>query len=279
MYNVKSVIDHIGVISKNIETSEDVFMPLGFVCGKRTTFSSGISTAKAFTNMHFVFDNGYIECIESKTDDDHLRMYLHSNCALHSMLVSSNDIQKSHKVALENGYNAGEVMNAARPADHGVKKGDAKFDWFKITNPETPYTMLGVVEHKTKDLMYQKERHVHLNTANRFTKIYVGAENEAESLELKDKFQKQYDTFIDSSDKDYIADEICIGTASEFKEKFGVDIDTKRSSYVGVAVLCESLDYVKNVAKEKGFKMSECENGVVFDFTEELSLFIVFEVE
>ncbi len=204
-------------------------------------------------------------------------MYLHSDSALHSMLVSSNNSAKSHEVANNNGYTTTDVMHAARPADHGVKKGDAKFEWFKITNAETPYTMLGVVEHKTIDIMYQKERHIHANTVNRFANIYVAAENDADAKALESKFQKQYDTFIDTADKEHIADNIVIGTVAEYKEHFGVNVDMKRSSYVGLSFICESLDYVKNVIAEKGYKATVSEKKIVIDFTKEMNLFLVFE--
>ncbi len=270
-FEVKTVIDHIGIISKDLSLSGDIFVKLGFATGGRATLDSGIEGETAPpTNMHFVFDNSYIECIKSN-EGDYLREYLQSDCALHTIVLSSKDIKNSHKKLAEGGYQVSDIMQAGREANHGELKGQATFDWVKIGNPAVKNTLLGIVEHKTKELIYQKTRFVHDNGAYLLNDIFI-----LEGEGHKDDFINIENLLCDTADSEYTINNASILSKDECLLKFGVAVDEKRSSYVGLSFKVDEIKKIESIATKQNIPFKRCKDGLIFDFALEMNLFLLF---
>ncbi len=269
--DVRTVIDHIGIISKNLSLSGDIFVKLGFATGGSSTLDSGIEGETAPpTNMHFVFDNSYIECIKSN-EGDYLREYLQSECALHTIVLSSKDINSSHKKLAEAGYQVSDIMQAGREANHGELKGQAIFDWVKISNSVVPNTLFGIVEHKTKELIYQKTRYIHDNGAYLLNDIFIVSGDGYEA-----EFEGLAELLGDCSDTGYTINNACILSADEILSKFGVSIDKNRSSYAGLSFKVDDISKITEIAKRENIPYKDLGDGIVFDFAKEMNLFLLF---
>ncbi len=277
MIKVKSVIDHLGIITKDLSVLENIFYPLGFSSGKKVQMDTGLAGEKAPTNMHFMFDNVYLECIQS-SEGDYLREYLNSECALHTVVISSDDVDKSYENAKKFGYDVSNVMTATRPADHGENKGTAIFDWIKILNSDIKNTLLGIAYHKTKSLIYQENRYMHSNTAYELTELFVCVNDESEQEIVKQKLENQYNAFKDCCDTEHLINDICIVTKEELVDLYKFSADIQRSNYHGFTLKCRELNTIEKLATENNFKLLKIENGLVLDFSKEMNLFIKFVI-
>lgn len=273
---IKSYIDHIGIINLNLDSCRKVFIPLGFAGGPSTKMDTGLSGEKAAENMHFMFDNSYLECIESK-EGDYLREYLHSPSAMHTVVMSSADIERTHENALSCGFEITPVMEASRPADHGENKGNAVFQWFKFLEPCIPFTLLGSAEHKTKQYIYQEHRYQHPNTAFQIDRIVVGCKDEAELQTFSEGIFKLNSAVSPFCDPAHLINNIELCTKDEISTLYNIHPDLERSQYNGIVFSVKDMKTVKEFAEQAKFDYAVHNDILIIDFTEQLNLFIGFK--
>ncbi len=249
---IKVKIDHVGIINNNFSICKSVFEKLGFCSGEITQLDTGLKgDTNAPVNLHYVFDNTYIECITT-TGNDYLANYLNSNAALHTVVLATDNLAKT-KQNLNDIVNVSEIMKASRDADHGAIKGKAIFLWMQINEEVICNTLLGVVEHQTPDLIYQKEKYLHENGTTKINALIVKYQNERfihklkeidDGLELSDKFENKID-------------ELKYQNEAEILKDYGVDVSKTKSPYCGIEFISQDLNkiekYVKNAKKNITF--------------------------
>ena len=272
-----SVIDHIGIMSKDLTPVEEIFRRLGFRHGQVSSMETGLEGEAAATNLHFMFDNSYLECICSKPGD-YLSVYLHSPSALHTVVLSSSNIQKSHQLLQEAGKEVSQVMEASRPADHGENKGMARFGWLNLGQSPIPSTLLGVAEHLTPNLIYQPHRYQHENSAFRIARLVVNSGDEQRKGDFIKGFGELQEILRPAADSGHLIDEIEFCTDDELSSRYGVTQDWRRSHYAGLVFAVSDWEALKKFTDHCGYAIKEKEILVV-DVCEQLGLFLGFQAK
>lgn len=270
MNYVKVNIDHLGIMSKDLSKVKKIMESLGFFSGKASELKSGISGELPPTNLHYMMDNTYLECIESRTGD-YLSEYLQGETGLHTIVLATDDIHKSHMKMKLGGYNISEVLSAERSADHGKNKGIAKFDWIKIQDEFIPNTLLGIVEHKTPELIFQPGRYQHGNGVYKVEALIVNCENQ--------KIIKDFEnanSLASRGEKKYLENMLPISEKECFGN-FKPVLSEEASKYIGLIFNLENLSILKDILIKNKVKFFEENNKIIVDLQKELNLFFIFK--
>ncbi len=270
--NSKVKIDHVGIINNNSSVCKEVFNNLGFCNGTASVLESGISSEKSPQNMHYVFDNTYIECITT-SGDDYLNPYLKSDCGMHILVLATDNILKS-KDNLNKEFNVSNVMEASRSADHGAIKGTAQFLWIQINEEIIEDTLLGVVEHQTLNLIYQDEKYLHKNGVNKIKEVIVSCNDNVKS---KIDLENICNNLELSNDFSYIIDDFNYLSKDEILEQFKINVEDNLSPYCGIVFSNADLKFVENAAKESDYQYTYFNNKIIIDLRNQMQMFFVFE--
>lgn len=266
-------IDHIGIICTDLPKLGKIFTELGFATGGSTQMDTGIAGEAAPTNLHFMFDNTYIECIQSNKGD-YLQEYLHSEAALHTVVLSTGNYLQSHRNTIAAGFHPSEAMVASRPANHGTNKGMASFGWFKLLDCVIPHTLLGVAEHLTRDLIFQPQRHQHPNSCFCVDQLMVACDQSLANL-AQPTLEMLYHSLVPSSYSSGIR-VLRIMDAAEINNVFGVLVDPSRSHYVGLRFGLRQPECLVPLLQQGGYKYKRSSEGLLVDLTQEMGLFFLF---
>ena len=272
-----AILDHFGIINLDLETSKRIFLPLGFATGGTVTLTTGFA-GNAPINMHFVFDNCYIECIQS-APGDYLRPYLKGNADLHLILMSSLDAAETKAAQAAAGFESGEFLDGSRPANHGEEKGTTFFRWLRFQDGILPGTLLGAIQHKTKQFIYQPHRYQHENTAYRVDSITVCCRTQEECAAFGDTWQRLYEAGAPWADREHTIPHMELYDAATLEKEWGYPVQPNRSPYAGITYLVKDLGKVKELAEKAGFSYVEEGKSCRFNFMEELSLSLIFKEE
>ncbi len=268
-----AVLDHFGIVNLDLGTSKEIFLPLGFVTGGTVSLTTGFGAAPV--NMHFVFDNCYVECIQS-APGDYLRPYIHSQAALHIIMMSSLDASRTSASLREAGFAPGEFLDGSRPANHGENKGTTYFRWFRLPDEILPGTLLGAIQHKTPELIYQPRRYRHENTACRVEALTVCRKTPEECEAFAAAWNRLYEAAAPGADRDHVIPRVELYDAAALEEEWGYAPEPDRSPYAGITFRVEDLGKVKALAEKAGFPYREGEGSCRFDFHRELGLSLSF---
>ncbi|MGL5595748.1 MAG: VOC family protein [Cetobacterium sp.] len=264
-------IDHLGIISKDLKKVKSIMESLGFFSGDFTQLNSGISGETSPKNIHYMMNNTYLECIESK-DGDYLSGYLQGNTGLHTVVLATENIKKSFQDLKDKQYEISEILSAERAADHGKNKGVAKFDWIKVENKFISNTLLGIVEHKTPELIFQSERYKHPNGVFEIEALIVNCDN---NIIINDF--KILNEIASKGEMRYLKKLLTISVKDSFGS-FKPRLLEEKSKYVGLIFTLEDLNILKNILIQNKIDYLENENKIIIDLQKDLNLFFIFKV-
>ena len=268
-----SVLDHFGIVNLDLENARKVFLPLGFVTGGTVSLTTGFGAAP--TNFHFVFDNCYVECIQS-SPGDYLRPYLRdSQASLHILMMSSLDAVATGEALAKAGYAPGEYLDGSRPANHGEIRGTTYFRWFRLPDV-LPGTLLGAIQHKTPEYIYQPGRLLHGNTACTVEALTVCPGDEAACEAFAGTWEALTAAAAPLADRPRTIPRVELWDAAALEAAWGYAPEPGRSPYAGITFGVEDLRKVKELAEKAGFPWTEEEGGCRFDFHRELGLSLLF---
>lgn len=266
------MLDHVSMQSKEFKKVPEIFYSLGF---------TGESNKKAMepgdTAARYVFDNGYSETSLTKPDDHPFYDYLKGNSGMHCVAVRTPNAVEAAKKLEENGYKIAGVIDLCRAnGTHGPKTGDIKFGLIPIIEDFVPNTHVSVLEHRTRDMMYQSDKWVHENGVNRFMGIVIACNDESKADSIIENFTKVQELVGEKSDGFIPSVFVC--DTGTIKEDFGVDVDPERSSVVGIVYGTPDLSKIKAIlAKNPDMKYKEVEDRyIAVDVTDELNGVLIF---
>jgi hypothetical protein len=166
-------IDHVGFVSADLAALREAFMRLGFnLTEAKPLFGrdgDGNDVPLGQLSCHAVFERGYIELTAptGENPDNHLYPYLSRYSGLHILALASDDTAVAHGELQAAGLvaPASVVNTASRKIAYGSRHGEAGFRWFMLDPERFTEGLVCVVEHRTPDLVYQREVQDHPNTA------------------------------------------------------------------------------------------------------------------
>lgn len=268
------VIDHVGIVNKKLSISTDIFEALGFKSGKASKLDVGLNELNICPiNIHYMFDNSYIEVIET-TGKDYLLDLLNSDCALHMSLLVSKDIAKTHEKFLESDVEVSSpITNSSRPADHGELKGTAKFQWFRFMNPILDNNgMVAVMQHHTPELIFQENRYQHGNGVYAMEAIYADI-TPAQGEELTELSSYMDGEFTTANSIQSLRNVDC----EQVNSALDIQLDKERSPYVGAAFLTKDINLTKTYVEKSGYAFIEADGAIFVDVSKEMNLFLEFK--
>ncbi len=177
LINIDINLDHVGLACYDIESTVAAFANLGFYVGNLQSIN--VAGGRGNRNSHFVFNSSYIEVIEHK-DNDHLSNYIQDIHNIHIIAIATHDAQKKYAELLSKGHNVLPPTMASREAKHGKQQGEASFLWFPYHHLATNGYLLCYVEHKNRELIFQKEPFIHQNTLIDIDSLYFCAKDKYE---------------------------------------------------------------------------------------------------
>lgn len=274
MIRLDAKIDHLGLFSnKNPDTSKALFK-LGFRAAGGCDHLVAGNDGKLPANAHFVFDNGYIECVLEKPQG--YREYEVTEGGLIYFEFACRDIEEAYRNSKEKGLESGEIVHAGRYADHGEKKGEARFDCILLEKEIIENVLIGAVEHKTRELFYKNKRYEHENKASRIKEIILFSESD----EYSDKVKRGIEDFqlgLGDYEKEEGIRELSFMSAEECKERFGLDTEKGKLNKAGIVLKTEDMDKASDCVKTSGYPFMKACDSLIVDLTDELNIFIVFE--
>ena len=268
------VIDHVGIVNKKLAISTEVFEALGFQSGKESKLDVGLNEQNIRpTNIHYMFDNSYIEVIET-TGKDYLLDLLNSDCAMHMSLLVSKAISKTHQKFLDAGIEVSSpITNSSRPADHGELKGTARFQWFRFIEPILDNNgMVAVMQHHTRELIFQKNRYQHPNGVYAMEAIY------ADITTAQGETMTELSGYMDGEFSETNSIQILrVVDCNQVNNALDMKLDKTRSPYVGASFLTHDLAITKSIIEQSGYAFREIDEGIIVDASKKMNMFFEFK--
>lgn len=181
------MIDHLGVVGRDLDTLLKAYRRLGFTPTNPTPLMGLKDGAQVYLGQdsaHLIFADSYVELSGVTTDDPnhHLAPWLARRAGLHILALGSDDANASHDAMTKNGLNAPAVQDASRNVTYGTEHGDAKFKWFKAPDELGDEGFVCLVEQLTPELVFQPPANGHPNGALGVVDVIVLAEDPANAL-------------------------------------------------------------------------------------------------
>lgn len=259
-------IDHFAIMGRSLEQLAGAMTDLGFATGGQTTLKTENNEGEQTKNCHFMFDNCYIEVIANSTDTD-MSGRVHDQPGVHLIALASDDIEKD-KQLLNARVTTADVKTTHRHAAHGELTGEAYFAWSSITDPVPTETMVGVVQHKTPELIYQPGRIQHPNGVLSLKKMVLNEGSETTKL-----FSRISGVMSPAT---HCIDFVYGMTGHEFASQFGRVPASSQSDVLGIAFDCEDIKKLEAMLRENGLPVELYGDQVVVNMHEKLGLFVAF---
>lgn len=181
------MIDHLGVVGRDIEALLRAYRRLGFTPTEPTPLmglNDGEPVYLGQDSAHLIFSESYVELSGVTTDDPghHLAPWLARRAGLHILALGSEDATTSHAAMMAQDMSVPDVQDAGRHVAYGAKHGDAKFKWFKAPDALGEEGFVCLVEQVTPELVFQPPEAGHPNGALGVVDVIVLAEDSAEAL-------------------------------------------------------------------------------------------------
>lgn len=274
MIKISSKIDHLGLFSnKNPDTSRALFK-LGFRAAGGCDRLIPDERGKLPANAHFVLDNGYMECVLEKPSG--YKEYDITEGGLIYFEFACRDIEEAYKNSLEKGFKSSDIVHAGRYADHGEKKGEARFDCILLETEIIENVLIGAVEHKTRDLFYKNNRYSHENGALRIEEVILFSESTEYSEKVKNGVEDFQEGLGDYEKEEGIRNLTFMNT-EECNERFGLDTVKGKLNKAGLILKTEDMDKCLECVKSSGHPYKEINDSIVVNLLDELNIFMVFE--
>ena len=270
----QATIDHVGIVNKKLAISTEIFEALGFKSGKASKLDVGLNELNICPiNIHYMFDNSYIEVIET-TGKDYLLDLLNSDCALHMSLLVSKDIATTHAKFMASDTEVSDpITDSSRPADHGELKGTAKFQWFRFMQPVLDNNgMVAVMQHHTPELIFQPNRYQHGNGVYAMEAIY------ADITTVQAKKMTELSSYMDGEfTTSNSIQSLRVVDSDQVNNALDIQLEKTRSPYVGMTFLTKDINLTKSFIEQSGYSFREIEGSLFVDTSKEMNLFLEFK--
>jgi len=259
-------VDHFAIMGYDYDAMVGAMKAMGFATGGKTTLKTENDEAEQTQNCHYMFDNAYIECIANSSDTN-MSDRADKQPGVHLIALASDNVRLDADL-LSQKVKTGVLKTTHRHAAHGELTGEAYFDWISITDPEPEATMMGIVQHKTPELIYQKGRIVHPNGVLAVTKLVL-----AESSETANLFSTISGVMSPAS---HCINQVYAMTGHEFASQFGRVPASSGSDVLGVAFDCVDIQELEVMLRQNGLPIEIYGDQVVVNMHDTLGLFFIF---
>lgn len=245
----KLAIDHVGILGPSIDELASTYRQLGFNVTEPIELVSvdeaGELTTLGQQSAHIMFPGCYLEltAVSRPTPNHHLGPFLDGPFGLRLLFLSARNIIASRDNCISHGLLPIPVQTAAREITYGTG-GLARFHWFALPFDDFPEALVGYVEHKTPDIVFQDRVVDQPNGAYAFSRLIIGGNNVPKSycsLETCDS-----DTSLEAWSND------------QFMTNFAVDV-TNSPPFVAVGLRVEDLGKTEKLLLDNGI---DCHAGV-----------------
>lgn len=261
-------IDHFAFSVTDKAKAMAVGAGLGFVTGEQ-------STDNAF---HYHFDNCYMEVLPIST-----RFADVKESTLVGVLLSADDPDAAHRNLKEAGFEVAPAdgpMNSSRYDKHGLKTGFVTFRTFLLKNTE-PFSkdrFFGVAAHLSQDIMFQKERYLHVNNAYQVESISFYAPSEDALKAAEEQLVKLDSSVKRTAVKGHYMKVFELMDREEYLAEFGSEApacDLLNAAAVTFGG-CDQA-YVENGAKLSGLNCFYKGGKLYVDARTEIGAFLIFK--
>lgn len=266
-------IDHFGIFSK-IPKTEEVFFRLGFVAagGKSTLVPD--SNGELPSCLHFVMDNGYMEYMRTWPED--FERCNRSDGGIVYFEFAMQNAHKAHDSVKDVGLACTDVVHAVRYADHGKKKGEAVFECIALNDDILPNTMIGGVDHQTRELFYHNDRYLHRNGAYRIEEICLCAETDSAFDSQAEKIAL-YEAQLGTFEPDSCIRHLSLLDRKSMTERFHTELPDDLTNVSAVIFKTNEWEKMQNFVQKSGYAYQTDQTRCAVDLTKELKTIIVFE--
>ena len=271
MKQFSSRVDHLGIFCKAGNVT-DPFFRLGFVAAGGADHLVLKDGKPAPGAGALIFDNAYVELSMKPIYSEPVW----PKGGFTYLQFGTMDAAATHRALRAAGFSVGDVATMSRYADHGSKKGNAGFTFFRLGEDVLANAYYGAVQHLNRELMYQASRYVHKNGVSRINSITIFEDDE-----------KQVQKIIDTSNR-FCA---CLGEPTpsggvpaiqimgraEAEQLYGVQVPLDTRNAAGVCFHTEDLNLVKPYLE--GFTVRQIGNSILVDMMEDRNIYLVFTEE
>ena len=180
-------IDHLGIAARSLSPLLAAYTDLGFHItdpGELTGQDADGSTVElGQQSAHIVFQNDYLElsAVPGAPEGHHLSSYLKRFDGLHILAIASENALNTHASLLQDNPDLPPLQQAARMVNYGTA-GMARFSWFQLPPADFPEGLICIVEHHSRQTIFQAPVMKHANGATGFAGLLVYSSAPQQSL-------------------------------------------------------------------------------------------------
>ena len=163
-------VDHAGYGVGNLGAAIELFEKLGFSPTAERQLMAQDPETGAYqplgqVSAHLVFEQGYLE-LSAPTGavaDNPLIPLVKRYPGIHILAIATGNAQKQHQYCRQWYPGLPAVAGASRAIEYGKQHGSAHFKWFPLPATAFPEGIVCFVEHRSRDLVFQREVLTHPN--------------------------------------------------------------------------------------------------------------------
>lgn len=267
-YSFSACVDHLGIFRKNGNVTEPFFR-LGFVAAGGADHLVLKDGKPAPGAGALIFDNAYIELSMKPIYADPVW----PKGGFTYLQFGTMDAVATHQRLAEAGFAVGDVATMSRYADHGARKGDAGFTFFRLTEEILENAYYGAVQHLNRELMYQDTRYIHKNGVSRINSVTVFEDNAEKAAEIARISQRVVDCTGEATPSGGVP-VVHVMDRAEARALYGVEIPQSVKNVAGICFHTDDLNLVR--ARLEGFNARETGNSIVVDMVEDMNVYLIF---
>lgn len=271
MKQFASRVDHFGIFRKAGNVT-DPFFRLGFVAAggaDHLVLKDGKPVPGAGA---LIFDNAYVELSMKPIYTDPVW----PRGGFTYLQFGTMDAVAAHSRLQAAGFPVSDVATMSRYADHGAKKGDAGFTFFRLSEDVLPNAYYGAVQHLNRELMYQPTRYAHRNGVSRVNSITIFEDDAEKTAKILDESVRFCDCLGDPTPSGGVPT-VCIMNREEAENTYGVRIPQDTRNVAGICFHTDNLELV--IPYLEGFQVRRIGNSILIDMMEDMNVFLVFTEE
>lgn len=262
------MIDHLGVVGRDIDALLKAYRRLGFTPTAPTPLmglKDGAPVYLGQDSAHLIFADSYVELSGVTTDDPnhHLAPWLARRAGLHILALGSDDANASHAAMAAQGMTFPAVQDAGRHVAYGTKHGDAKFKWFKAPDELGEEGFVCLVEQVTPELVFQPPADGHPNGALGVVDVIALAEDPAEALARHSQYPGavQVEDYQLGFGAGSTGQTLTFFDATGLAERFPNVEDITAPALAGFAVTVDDIIATRAVLEDNGVTVHENMDG------------------
>lgn len=258
------MIDHLGVVGRDIEALLRAYRRLGFAPTEPTPLmglKDGESIYLDQDSAHLIFSESYVELSGVTTDDPghHLAPWLARRAGLHILALGSENADASHAALAAQGLDVPAVQDAGRHVTYGQNHGDAKFKWFKAPDALGDEGFVCLVEQITPELVFQPPADGHPNGALGLVDVMALSEDPPEAAERHSRYPGA--VRLDNHQLGFGEQTLTFFDATGLADRFPEVGDITAPALAGFAVTVNDIAATRAVLEGNGVTVHENMDG------------------